>query len=96
MASVIVSLKIMPAGPETDLDNVFAHAEKEIRAFVDQKHKDGEVRKVIEPIGFGLNALKIIFVMEEAVGSTEPLEQKISKIPNVEGIEVTDVRRALG
>lgn len=96
MASVIVSLKIMPAGPETDLDKVFTLAEKEIRAFVDPKHKDGEVRKVIEPIGFGLKALKILFVMDESVGGTEALEQKISKIQNVEGIEVTDVRRALG
>lgn len=96
MASVIITLKLMPASPEVNLDALFSEVEKHIRAFVDEKHKDGEVRKILEPIGFGLSALKIMFVMDESVGTTEKLEETLSHTPNVESVEVTDVRRALG
>lgn len=96
MASVIVTLKIMPASPETNLDKVYEEASKHIRDFVDQKHKDGEIRKEIEPIGFGLKALKLLFVMDENLGATDKLEEKIKSITGVESVEATDVRRAVG
>lgn len=96
MASVIVTLRIMPKGPEVDLDKVYDEACKHVRDFVDPKHKDGEIRKEIEPIGFGLKALKMLFVMDESLGSTEKLEEKIKTLPDVESVEATDVRRAIG
>ncbi len=96
MASIIVTLKIMPSAPETDLDKIYTHASKHIRDFVDQKHKDGEIRKQIEPIGFGLKALKVLFVMDENIGGTDKLEEQIKHIEGVESVEATDVRRAIG
>ncbi|MEM3153967.1 MAG: elongation factor 1-beta [Candidatus Woesearchaeota archaeon] len=96
MANVIVTLKIMPKGPDVDLDKVYANACKYIRDFVDKKHKDGEMRKEIEPIGFGLKALKILFVMDEAMGTTDKLEDNIRRLPDVESVEAIDVRRAVG
>jgi elongation factor 1-beta len=96
MASVIVTLKVMPASPETNLDKVYEEASKHIRNFVDQKHKDGEIRKEIEPIGFGLKAMKLLFVMDENLGATDKLEEKIKSITGVESVEATDVRRAIG
>ena len=96
MASVVVTLKIMPTSPETNLDEVFVHAEKCVRAYVDAKHKDGEVRKGIEPIGFGLKALKVIFVMDESLGATDRLEENIKKVSGVESVDAIDVRRAIG
>jgi len=96
MASVIVTLKIMPKAPEVDLDKVYVEASKHIRDFVDQKHKAGEIRKEVEPIGFGLKALKVLFVMDEAIGTTDKLEEKIKTLPEVESVECTDVRRAVG
>jgi elongation factor 1-beta len=96
MASVIVTLRIMPTGPDVNLDKIYDAASRHIREFVDQKHKDGEIRKEIEPIGFGLKALKLLFVMDESLGSTEKLEEKIKALPEVESAEATDVRRAIG
>ncbi len=96
MANVIVTLKIMPKSPESDLDKIYSDASKNIRDFVDEKHKDGEVRKEIEPIGFGLKALKVIFVMDENIGTTEKLEEKIKESDDVESVEAVDVRRAIG
>ena len=43
-----------------------------------------------------LNALKIIFVSDEAKGGTEELEKDIETIDGVNSVEVIDVRRALG
>ncbi len=96
MASVVVTLKIMPTGPDVNLDNIYSDAVKKINDFIDVKHKDGEMRKEIEPIGFGLKALKILFVMDESIGSTDKLEEKIKQIKDVESVEAVDVRRAVG
>ena len=96
MTSVIVTLKIMPKAPDVDLDKVYDEACKHIREFVDEKHKEGEMRKEIEPIGFGLKALKILFVMDEKIGTTDKLEEKIRQLKDVESVEAIDVRRAVG
>lgn len=96
MASVIVTLKIMPSSPEADLDKIYEQASEKIRAFVDDDHKDGEIRKQLEPIGFGLSALKLLFVMDESLGTTEKLEEDIKTLDSVESVEATDVRRAIG
>ena len=91
MADVVISLKIMPESPETDLNAVEAKAKTEIEKF------GGEVGKVMqEPVAFGLKSLIIIFVSDEAKGGTDDLEKEISMIEGVNSAEVTDVRRALG
>jgi elongation factor 1-beta len=83
----------MPESPDTDLAKIQHEAEKAIDHFVSEK---GEKRFLIEPIAFGLKALKITFVMDEKIGSTEPLEHAIAKLPGVNSVDVTDVRRAVG
>jgi len=55
-----------------------------------------EIKTEQEPIAFGLNALKIMFVMDESKGSTEALEENIKKIDGVNSVETVDVRRAIG
>jgi len=37
-----------------------------------------------------------MFVMDEAKGSTDDLEKKISEIDGVNSVEVVDVRRTIG
>ena len=81
----------MPESPQVDLDTIKEKIDQEIQTF------GGEVGKVEkEPVAFGLIALKMIFVADEAKGSTEQLEENISKMEEVASVEVTDVRRALG
>ncbi|MBI1935122.1 elongation factor 1-beta [Candidatus Woesearchaeota archaeon] len=92
MAQVVVSIRIMPKGTEIDMSVLESSAKKEIIDFCNSK----EFKTDVQPIAFGLNALNIIFVMDESKGSTEILEQKIAEIDGVESVEVTDVRRAVG
>ena len=91
MADVIITLKVMPDSAEIDLKEVQEKVDKLIQEF------GGEVGKVEElPVGFGLKALNIIFVMSEDLGSTDDLEEKIKALDEVGNVEVTDVRRAIG
>jgi len=91
MAEVVVTLRIMPESPETNLKQIEHAAGSEI------KHFGGEVGKVdIQPVAFGLKSVTLIFVMDEKKGSTDALEEKISQIDGVQSVEVTDVRRAIG
>ena len=91
MASVIITLKIMPSQIDVDLSKLEKKAKEKISRF------GGEVGKVeIEPIAFGLKALKLIFVMDERIGGTDKLEEDISKINGVESVVIEDARRAIG
>jgi len=91
MAQVVVTLKIMPDSPEVDLSKIEEKVKDKIT------HFGGEVGKTEqEPIAFGLKALKLIFVMDESIGSTEKLEEDIKTLKSVQSVDVTDVRRAIG
>jgi elongation factor 1-beta len=92
MANVIITLKIMPTSPEVDLAAVEDSTKKLIVEFAGE----GEMKIEQEPVAFGLKAVKFTFVSDEERGSTEELETKISELENVNSVEVTDVRRAIG
>ena len=92
MAKVIITLKIMPDSPETDLDKI----EEQTKILIAEFAGETETKTEQEPIAFGLKALKILFVADEAKGSTDELETKINLIEGVSSVETTDVRRAIG
>ena len=92
MANVVITLKIMPESPETNLEDLEKQAKEKIAAFSGET----ETKTEIEPIAFGLKALKILFVMDEAKGATDDLEKQISESTGVKSVEVIDIRRAIG
>jgi len=92
MANSVVTLKIMPESPAIDLVKL----ETNVKKFIVKYAGEGETRTSIEPIAFGLKALKIIFVVDEKKGGTDNLEKEISKIKGINSVEVVDVRRAIG
>lgn len=90
MAEVIITFKVMPEDLEVDLNKL----EKESKELL---NKYGEVgRTEREKIAFGLEAVKLIFVMDESKGSTDFIEDNMRNIDGVRSVEVTDVRRAIG
>ncbi|MBN1923258.1 MAG: elongation factor 1-beta [Nanoarchaeota archaeon] len=89
MAQVVITFKIMPESPDVDLTALQSKAESIIS-------KAGEVGKVeIEPIAFGLKALKIFAIMDESKGSPDNIENELSSLENVSRAEVIDVRRTV-
>ena len=93
MAKAVITVKIMPESPDVDFEAIQATATDKIDEFVGEA---GEKRFLLEPIAFGLKALKITFVMDEKIGGTEPLEEQLAKIEGVQSVDVIDVRRAIG
>lgn len=91
MAKVVVTLKIMPESPSVNLDNLQREALEKIKDSIGET----ETKVEREAIGFGLNALKILFVMDENK-NVEIVENSVRKIKNVQSAEVIDVRRAIG
>ena len=92
MAQVVVTLRIMPSSPQIDLVKI----EREAKAKIADFSQNDEMKSEQEPIAFGLNALKITFVMDESKGSTDSLEESINSIEGVNSVETVDVRRAVG
>ena len=91
MAQVIVTFKIMPESPESDLAKINAAAKEILIAFGAKVAKED-----VEPVAFGLKAVKLMVIYDEKKGGTDQLEADMSKIPHVVGVEVVDVRRAIG
>lgn len=90
MAEVIITFKIMPEDLEVDLDRL----EKKAKELL---NKYGEVGKTErEKIAFGLEAVILIFIMDESKGSTDFIEDNMRNIDGVQSVEVTDVRKAIG
>lgn len=92
MTSVVVTLRIMPKSPETNL----APIEKQAKEHISRFTGNDEFRVEIKPIAFGLKAIDITFLTPEEKGSTEEVEKKVAAIEGVNSAEVTDVRRAVG
>jgi len=92
MGLAVVTVRIMPASPDVDLNALEIRAKEEIVKFAGE----GETRTKIEPVAFGLNSLDITFVMDEKQGSPDPVAEAIDQFEEVNSAEITDVRRALG
>ncbi|MBS3143316.1 elongation factor 1-beta [Candidatus Woesearchaeota archaeon] len=90
MGEVIITFKIMPEDLDVNLNNI----EKEVKELLEKYGQVGKVEK--EKIAFGLEALKVIFIMNESKGSADFLEDNMRNIDGVQSVEITDVRRAIG
>lgn len=87
MAEVLVLLRIMPEGVDTDLDDV-----------VDKMKTIGQARfqgVEREPIAFGLVALRSTFVVQDEAGATDRLEEAVRGIQGVSGVEVLAASRLM-
>jgi|TARA_Y100000310_G_C20663985_1_gene806407 elongation factor 1-beta len=93
MAQAIVTIKVMPENPEINLDELENKVKDAIKEFIQE---DSDMKTEIEPVAFGLKALKIIFVMEESLGSPDSMAEKVENFEEVASAEIVDVRRALG
>ncbi|MBN1544817.1 elongation factor 1-beta [Candidatus Woesearchaeota archaeon] len=93
MGTAVVTLTVMPESPDVNLDDVQDAVAKIVREFAGER----DTRASIEPIAFGLKALKYIFVMDEGLGSPDVVAEKVQEqVKGVQSAEVSDVRRAVG
>ena len=92
MAQVAVIMKVVPGSPEADFKKISEECVKICKEYA----KTDQVNVKEEPLAFGLKSLFFNFLMEEAIGDTEPLEETLSKVEGVQTVSTSDVRRAFG
>ena len=90
MGTALITLKIMPESPDSNLDELQAKAEAVI---IENQGQNPKFER--QPIAFGLNAIMANFAMDESI-PTDPFETKVAEIENVSSAEITDFRRAFG
>jgi len=87
MARVVMTIKIMPDGIDIDLDDLLM----QIKNAIPQGTDVGAVE--IQPVAFGLKAIRMNLAREESMGGTDDIEEAISAIEGVSQVEVERVSR---
>ena len=87
MARVVMTLKIMPDGVEIDLDDLL----ERIKEVIPEGTDVGAVE--MQPVAFGLKAIRMNLVRDESLGGTDDIEAAISAVKDVAQVEVEMVSR---
>jgi elongation factor 1-beta len=82
MGSVALIVKVMPESPEVDLQALKTAIIEKIPSVKDIKE---------DPIGFGLKALKVVVVVNDAGGESDSVEAAIQSLPGVERAEIVEL-----
>lgn len=81
MGQVLIKIKIMPKGPEADVEK--------IKSAIEQTLKPKDIK--ITDIGFGLKSLEVMFVRSPEDGDSDRIEKQLLQIDGVETAETQDV-----
>lgn len=84
MANVILTVRLLPEGLETDLASIKAAAQKLGATKLEEK-----------PIAFGLKAVEATFSVPDAEGGSEALENQLRQIAGVSTAEVIGLAREI-
>ena len=87
MARLVARIRILPADAESNLDGV-------VRSLKGSMPEGMEMKgHAMEPIAFGLNAIVGDFLLDDAEGQMDRLEESIKSVEGVGQIEVTNISR---
>jgi elongation factor 1-beta len=87
MARLIARIRVMPADAESNLDNVVQSLKSSLPEGMEMKGH------AMEPIAFGLKAVVGDFLLEDAEGQMDRLEDSIKNVEGVGEIEVMNISR---
>jgi elongation factor 1-beta len=87
MARLVARIRILPAEAESNLDSVVQSIKSSIPQGMEMKGH------ALEPIAFGLMAIVGDFLLEDAEGQMDKLEDMIKNVEGVGEIEVMNISR---
>jgi elongation factor 1-beta len=82
MGSVAVIVRVMPESPDIDFEELKRALKAKLPGIQEMRE---------EPIGFGLKAIKLAAVINDAGGETDAIEQSLNSVHGVERAEIIDV-----
>lgn len=89
MGTTLVTFKVMPDSPETDLEKL-----KESLTKIAESNQGKNINFDEQPVAFGLKALMTSFAIPEDK-ELDPVENAISETEHVSSVQITDMRRAI-
>ncbi len=89
MGDVIGLIRVMPG--EVIGDDKIEKMIEDIKKVVKSPAKLGKIE--IKDVAFGLRGLNVTVLIPDGAGGLDPIVDEISKVENVESVEVTDVGR---
>ncbi len=87
MVRLVARIRILPAEAESNLDSVVQSIKSSIPQGMEMKGH------ALEPIAFGLKAIVGDFLLEDAEGQMDKLEDMIKNVEGVGEIEVMNISR---
>jgi len=87
MARLVVRIRILPAEAESDLEEVVRLIKESVPEGMELKSSS------MEPIAFGLKAIIGDFLLDDAEGQMDRLEESIKQVQGVGEIEVMNISR---
>lgn len=90
MSTVAVIIKVMPDSPEANLEEIQSKTKETL-----EKEGGMNLSFDIEPIAFGLKAIKVKFAWPEEK-DTDIIENSVASIEHVSSVTIEDYRRAFG
>ena len=92
MARAIITFKLMPESPDTDLEPI----KKKALEIAKENGSIGEMQAREDPIAFGLKAVLILAMYEIEGSDFEKIAEQMKKIEHVQSAEVGNMDLALG
>lgn len=92
MAKAIVTFKLMPESPDTDLEAI----KQEAQGIARDEGAIGEMQIKVEPIAFGLKAVLILAMYEVEGSDFDAIAEEMGKIEGVQSAEIAKMDLALG
>ena len=92
MANAIVTFKIMPESPDTDLEAIKEKAFK----IAEEEGSKGQMQHKINPIAFGLKELLILAMYSVDDSNFDAIAEKMAEIEGVQTAEVYKMDLAMG
>jgi elongation factor 1-beta len=85
LGEVAIIFRVMPDGPEVDLENI----KKNI---ADKIPKNAKLNKIEDkPVAFGLKALEVQIILDDRQGGTDEIEEILNNIEFVQSVETIHV-----